>query len=290
VPDLLAAGGVRVALGDVTGDGVPDTIAGTGPTVPNVVLIYDGKTGEEIHRLVPFEAAFVGGIYVAAGDVNRDGFDDIIVGAGETGGARVRVFSGKDRSTLADYFAIDDVNFRGGVRVAAGDINGDRYPDVVAAAGERGGPRIALWDGYYLRPDRTPRKLTGDFFAFEPSVRNGSFVAAGDLDGDGIAEVIAGAGPGGGPRVVAFDGRGLGREGVVQPVASFFAFDPSDRRGVRVAIKEFDGDGKADLLTGSGTRPVVATFSGASVLVTDSPDPLSELDVLSGFNGGVFVA
>jgi hypothetical protein len=227
---------------------------------------------------------------VAAGDVNRDGFDDLIIGAGETGGARVRVLSGKDQSVLADYFAIEDLNFRGGVRVAAGDLNGDRYPDVIAAAGEGGGPRVSGWDGYYLRPDRELRKLFGDFFAFEPSVRNGTFVATGDLDGDGIAELIAGAGPGGGPRVTAFAGRSLGREGIVTPVANFFAFDPSDRRGVRVAMREFDGDGKADLLTGSGSRPLVVAFSAASVLSSGDPDPLSEIDVLSGFNGGVFVA
>jgi hypothetical protein len=229
-------------------------------------------------------------VYVAAGDVNRDGFDDLVVGAGETGGARVRVLSGRDLAVLADYFAIEDVNFRGGVRVAAGDLNGDRYPDVVAVAGEGGGPRVSGWDGYYLRPDRERRKLFADFFAFEPGLRNGVFVAAGDVDGDGIAELIAGAGPGGAPRVTVFAGRALGRDGVVAELATFFAFDTADRRGVRVAAKEFDGDGRADVLAGSGARPAAATFAAAAVLASPDPTPLSEFDVISGFNGGVFVA
>ena len=51
--------------------------------------------------------------------------------------------------------------------------------------------------------------MFGDFFAFEQTLRNGVFVAAGDLDGDGFAEVIAGGGPGGGPRVLALSGTDL---------------------------------------------------------------------------------
>src|SRR4029079_17897977 len=156
-------------------------------------------------------------------------------------GPRVTVRSGKDGSLLADFFGIEDPNFRGGARAAVGDVNGDGTPDLVVAAGFQGGPRVAVFDGKSLRPGQAPVKLFNDFFAFEQTLRNGVFVACGDLDGDGKAEVIAGGGPGGGPRVTAFSGKGLVTSGgaTLTPVANFFGGDPNSRDGIRVAVKDF---------------------------------------------------
>src|SRR5690606_30795779 len=63
--DPAFLGGVRVAVGDVSGDGVPDIItgAGTGPHVK----VFDGATGTEIHSFFAFDPAFGGGVFVAAG-------------------------------------------------------------------------------------------------------------------------------------------------------------------------------------------------------------------------------
>ncbi len=63
--------------------------------------------------------------------------------------------------------------------------------------------------------------VLGNFFAYDPSFRGGVRVAVGDLDGDGRAEVITGAGPGGGPHVRAYD---MATNSVVE---NFFAYDPS---------------------------------------------------------------
>ena len=85
---------------------------------------------------------FAGGLFVAAGDVNGDGIADVIVGAGTGGWPQVTVFSGKDFSLLKSFYAMPP-GFAGGVRVAAGDMNGDGKADIVVGAGGCGSPEHA---------------------------------------------------------------------------------------------------------------------------------------------------
>jgi hypothetical protein len=282
------AGGVRTAAADFTGDGVADLVAGTGPGRSTQVTVYDGATRAVLFSTDPFEAGFTGGVFVAAGDLTGDGLAELIISPDEGGGPRVRVFDGRGFGQLADFFGIDDPNFRGGARAAVGDVNGDRVGDLVVAAGFGGGPRIAVFDGTSRRDGAYTGRLVGDFFAFEQTLRNGVYVAAGDLDGDGRAEVIAGGGPGGGPRVSAFGAAELLR-GEQARVADFFAGNPDNRGGVRLAVKSLDGDDRADLVAGDGPGSRVTAYAGRAAVGSGSPDPLFAFDAVPGFSGGVFV-
>ncbi len=244
-------GGVRVATADLTGDGIPDVVAGAGPGGAPRVIAYDGNTRAVLFDFLAFEASFAGGVNLAAGDFDGDGRADLVVTPDAGGGPRVRVFNGGDPGrVLADFWGIGDPAFRGGARAAVGDLNADGVPDLVVGAGPGGGPRVAVWDGRSVRGG-VPSAAIADFYAFEPGLRTGVYLAVGDVDGDGAADLIVGAGPGGGPRVVVFAGRTL--LGVTPSAsATFFVGDASARGGVSVSAVDVDGDGRTELLTGAG--------------------------------------
>lgn len=227
-------GGVRVAVGDVNGDGTPDLVAGAGPGGGPAVNAFDGKTGKQLLSFLAFDTSFRGGVYVGAGDVDGDGRADIVAGAGPGGGPHVKVFSGADGKLLRSFDAFA-AGFTGGVRVAAGDVDGDGRADVIAAAGPGGGPQIEVFDG-------VQGNLVRSFLAFAPTFTGGVEVAAGDIDGDGRADLIAGAGPGGGPHLRAFSGVGG------STLAAFDAFSP-------------DAEGELTVGVASGFLPAVQRFT-----------------------------
>ena len=199
-------GGVRVADADITGDGVVDVVAGTGPGVEPRILVFDGATGGVVRDLI-LGFSGTGGVYVAAGDVDGDGWPDIIAGDGG-GSAVVRVVSGVSGAPLWSL-SIADPAFSGGVRVAAGDVDGDGYADIIVGSGPGGGSTVRIFSGATHAELRT--------FAPYGGFVGGVFVAAGDVNGDGYADVITGADAGGGPHVRVFDGStGVERFGVLR--------------------------------------------------------------------------
>ena len=279
------ASGLRTATGDFNRDGIADYVLGTGPGIASRVVVISGKGGGTLFDIAPFEGAFLGGIFVAAGDINGDGIPEVIVTPDEGGGPRVQVYTGKDFGKILDFFGIADANFRGGARPAVGDIDGDGFADLVVAAGFGGGPRLATFSGKKLSQGTTitPEnletfKLFADFFAFESTLVNGTFVAVGDITGDGKSDIVVGGGPGGGPRVSVFNGASL-LDGALPTEANpdrsrdinFFAGSSKNRNGVRLAIKNLDvATRQADLITGEGSTkdPVSGRITGGSQVRT----------------------
>jgi len=106
-------------------------------------------------------------------------------------------------------------------------------------------------------------------------------VAAGDVTGDGVPDLIVGAGPGGQPVVNVYDGISGGF------LYSFLAFEPSFAGGVTVSSADFDKDGFADIIlgTGIGGGPHVVVVSGR-----DQHQILSVFVYEDSFRGGVNVS
>ena len=258
-------GGVRVAMADVNGDRVPDLITGAGVGAGSHVKVFDGVTGQEIRSFLAYNG-FNGGVFVAGGDVNGDGFADIITGS--TVNAHVKVFSGADNNLLYSFLAYP--GFPGEVRVAAGDVNGDGLADIITVPGP-GVSYVKAFSGANLT-------LLTSFLAYD-GYFGGVWISAGDLDNDGRAEILTGTSGNAAPHVKAFDAAGTVR-------LSFFAYVPTFRNGVRVSALDADNDGRVEILTGTGpgVGPIVNRFR-ADLLLLDSFFALAPT-----FTGGVFVA
>ena len=164
--------GLHVAAGDVNGDGLAEVIVGSGPFGPPLVQVFDAGGGL-LGQFLAYHPNFDGGVYVASGDVNGDGFADIVTGPGLGGGPHVRVFDSITGNQIAGplggFFAYDPA-FAGGVRVAAGDLDGDGFAEVIAGAGPGGGPHVRVWDG-------ASGIETYGAYAFDSSFLSGVFVA-----------------------------------------------------------------------------------------------------------------
>jgi hypothetical protein len=217
-----------------------------------------GQFAGDLANFFAYDPGFVGGLFAACGDLDGDGVPEIILGVDSGGGPHVRTFkyiAGTPGTPpgLVDFFAFD-TGFRGGVRVAAGNVDGSDRASLVIAAGPGGGPhvRVLRWDGIQLVEQL-------GFFVYDPGFTGGIFVAAGDLTGDGMAEIVTAADAGGGPHVRVWTGAG------VDTGVSFFAYPTAFLGGVRAAAGPVGGTPAIVTGTGPGGGPHVGLFTGAGV-------------------------
>jgi hypothetical protein len=185
-------GGVRVASGDVTGDGTDDLIVGAGMGGGPHVQVFDGRSRSttSVRSFFAYNSTYSGGIYVATGDVDLNTPSsgraaEIITGPGGPGiGPLVRVFNvvnnapGVQPLMLAEFLAYGPA-FQGGVRVSAGDVDGDTFIDVITAPGPGGGPHVRGFDGETLagRTVNNPPTEIAGLFPYESNFTGGLFVA-----------------------------------------------------------------------------------------------------------------
>ncbi|HEY8667891.1 MAG TPA: FG-GAP-like repeat-containing protein [Tepidisphaeraceae bacterium] len=277
-------GGVRVAVGDVNGDGTPDILTAPGKGGPPNVRVFDGRNGNQLTgpngSFFAYDPGFLGGVFIAAGDVDGDGKADIITAADAGAGPHVKVFSGADGTLIRSFFAYDS-GFQSGVRVAAGDVNGDGFCDIITGAGAAA-PHVRVFSG-------RDGAMLYSFMAYDPGFQGGIYVAAGDVNGDGKVDILTGTGTGP-PHVKAFSGGGGGNGTLL---ASFFAYDPAFGGGVRVGATDVNGDGRADILTGPGFGggSNLMIFDGATSTTPSGPTPIQSYFGYSIDNlQGIYVA
>ena len=194
--DPAFTGGVFVAIQDTNGDGILDIIASAGPGGGPEVRIFNGANLSVLRSFYAYAEDFTGGVSVASIDFNGDGILDLVTGAGPGGAPHVKVFDGATNAIISQWYAYP-ASFTGGVFVAVGDIGNDGNFEVVTGAGQGGAPVVAVWDPF-------TGALLAQFMAYAEDFTGGVRVGVNDGNGDGVADIITGAGPGGGPHVKAF--------------------------------------------------------------------------------------
>jgi len=223
--DPAFQGGVNVAVGDVNVDGHADVIVSEDSGGESRVNIYNGMDGGNIGSFVPYNN-WSGGTFVAAGDVTGDGRPDVITGAGAGAGPHVKAFdlvpSTTNPALVKSFFAYAS-GFLGGVRVASGDVNNDGRDDIITAAGAGAPPHIKAFSG-------TDNSTLASYYAYSTQFLGGARVAVGDVNGDGIDDIVTAPGFGGGPHIRVFAG------GSLAEISSYFAFDPRYLSGNFVAV------------------------------------------------------
>jgi len=187
---------------------------------------------ETLEGFLAYSSTFSGEVNLASGDLNGDGLAEVITGAGAGAGPQVRIFNSE--GTVISQFMAYASSFRGGVKVASADVDGDGLDEIVTAPGPGGGPHIRVFN--------MQGQLESQFFAYATSFRRGVNVAVGDLDGDGIAEIVTGTGPLSAPHVRVFDGQGHLKK-------QFFAYPSSFRIGINVAVGDVNNDGFGEIIT-----------------------------------------
>jgi len=261
--------------------------AGGGPMV--TVNYSDGHTSS----FFAYDQNFTGGVRIAMGDINGDGFSDLVTATGIGGGPHIKVWDLRTGTPMqvASFFAFES-NFTGGLYIACGNLNGDVnpntgvvYDDIIVGAGPGGGPRITAFAGAQAFAINQSTVLV-NFFAYAPYFTGGVTVASADRTGDGIDEIVTGAGFGGGPNVTVFQlqqtAPGQFNQVVIQ---NFFAFDTLFTGGIYVAGGSFTNSTYDDIFvgTGPGTKATVAVAFGAP------SGGIHYLNPFGNFTGGVRV-
>lgn len=249
---------INIARGNLDADPQLETVVGAGPGGGPHVKVYkaDGTfTGREFMAYDPF---FYGGIDVAVGDIDGDGKNEIITGPGKGGGPEVKAFD-QNGNVVADFYAYD-YRFAGGIHVAAGDVDGDGKAEIITGILGDGGPHIKVF-----RQDGT---VVGQYFAYSPNFTGGVDVTAADVNGDGKAEIITGAGKGGGPHVRITDAQGNDLSN-----GGFYAYDYRFAGGIRVSAGDvYSTNPGAEIavmpMTGGG--PDARVFSSTGQLLGEN--------------------
>jgi hypothetical protein len=287
------------------------------------VKVYRGDGAHIYTQFGAFANEFRGGVYVAAGDITGNGRDEIIAGAGAGGGPHVRVFGADGKWIGRDFFPFHS-SFRGGVSVAAGDVDGDGRDELIFGQASLG----QAWVKVYKHDGR----VISTFMAYDAGFQGGVNVATGDLNGDGIDEIITVPAGDGRVHVRAFDrfGNSSGfnafpfhskfdggasvascdlnqdsRDEIVVAQArggqawvyvyapsgvllrTFLAYGERFTGGASVACADIDGDGRGEIITGAGGggAPHVRIFSAEG-----APKAANFLPYPRDFWGGLYVA
>lgn len=227
--------GVRISCGNLDKDTKPEIVVSAGPGAKPLIRVFSAGGVVKNNGFYALDGKFLGGTFTAVGDVNGDKKRDIVVSAGKGGGPQVTVHQLNGKS-IGNFFAYGKT-FRGGIRVATADVDGDGRDEILTGT-EFGTSHIQMF-GF---SKGSIRLMNPGFFAFDKKLTGGVSVAGIDTDGDGKDEIVVGLGSGNTPLVRVYNRNGVTIDRNMQAFATTF------RGGVNVTAGDTDGDGDEDVI------------------------------------------
>ncbi|MFM8273759.1 MAG: FG-GAP repeat domain-containing protein, partial [Gemmata sp.] len=198
--------------GDMNADGTADIAVGTDLGNLPHVKVLNGRGQGELASFYAYAPGFLGGVRVGMGDLNGDGYADLVTGAGYGAGPHVAMFDGKSiaqgrgpRKAAGDFYVFAP-SMTSGLNIAVGDVDGDGYADIVAAPGT-GAAHLKVVSGKSLTSGQGAAELLSTIGWAGNTA--GLRVAAVDADGDGRVDVMTSTGGPNGGRVGLFASRAL---------------------------------------------------------------------------------
>jgi hypothetical protein len=239
--------GVRVTTCDTNGDGYDEIITAPGKGGRPHIRTFTGKGVPIGKGFFALDGKFTGGANLACGDVNGDGRPEIIVAASKGGGPHVTIH--RTDGTLMTSFMAYAKNFRGGIVVAAIDLDGNGTKEIVTAP-EKGAPHLQMFTG-------KGKRMNPGIYAFDRNFGGGLSIAGGDVDGDGIEEILVTPGPQSQALLKIFKNSG-------QTLAkSFYLYPKSFIGSARIASGDVNLDGLDEIIAVpySSSAPMVKIYN-----------------------------
>ena len=259
MPYNNASGEVYLALGDVDGDGRDEVVMTFGPAMHGWILILDDDAHDyAIMKWIkldwdPYTNAN-GLMYPAVGDLDGDGKAEIVVGLGSGGAGWFRIYD--DASTgfaplKWGRVAWDDYNVRhsGETHPAVADLNGDGKAEIVMGLGNGGAGWVEIFSSSVSNYAHQTWIRTSDnaYNATDGAIWPG----AGDIDGDGRAEIVLGLGRGGHGKAEVRDDANAGYASLRWLQTGWTPYDEAVGE-IHPAVGNLDSDARAEIILGLG--------------------------------------
>lgn len=257
--------GVNVACGDLNGTGLDEIVTGRGPGPQSPPHVRGWRLNGVSLSDVTFLAYGTNkyGVNVTTGDIDGDGYDEIITGPGPGAvfGPHVRGWN-YDGAVVTAMTAVNFIAYgthKWGANVTSGDIDSDGYDEIITGAGPSTyfGPHVRGWN--YDARGRILAMSGVSFMAY--ASRMGVNVAAGNINGDGRDEIITGPGPGSWNGAHVRGWRYANKQTTFMEGVSFIAY-PSTY-GVVVSAGQANSSGRDEILTMPGPGPFLEAWARA---------------------------
>jgi len=232
----------KISSGDLNDDQKREIVISKTNWRGTTINIYN----QNLELINSFNLDFKNPIDLKVGDIYNNQRDKIIIGAASNTEPKVYIYD--SQGNLLNSFLAYDKNFKGGVSVAIGDVDGDYRNEIITAPAGSGGPHIRIFD--------KNGGLKAQFFAGNKNFRGGLNIAIGNLNEDRAAEIVIAPKQNSSPYILIYNLQG-------ELISTWLAYNENFKKEISVNIADTNSDYQNEIITtaGAGGGPHVRIFN-----------------------------